>query len=62
MDLVLVGMLMELLLGLLCRAVMLLSAGSLLTGTWAGLLGMPSTAGVGEWRELHLCLLCITLK
>lgn len=36
MDLVLVSVLMDLLLGLLSRAVMLLSAGALLTGTWAG--------------------------
>lgn len=31
-----VSVLMDLLLGLLSRAVMLLSAGALLTGTWAG--------------------------
>lgn len=35
MDHVLVSVLMDLLLGLLCRAVMF-SAGELLSGTWAG--------------------------
>lgn len=35
MGLVLVSVLMDLLLGLLSRAVILLSAGALLTGTWA---------------------------
>ena len=36
MDHVLASVLMDLLLGLLSRAVMLLSAGALLAGTWAG--------------------------
>lgn len=36
MDHVLASVLMDLLLGLLSRAVMLLNAGALLTGTWAG--------------------------